>query len=139
MPFPPKWIKVALLVFVLIGIGLGTFQELSQKRDAFDKPPTNLQVLEVEHPSELRPIMRNFGQSLGVGCDFCHNTEDWAEDVPHKEIAREMIKMVRQINADVFTAELFTWEDDVPRATCNMCHNGHAHPQFKPSDPDEEE
>ncbi len=117
------------VVFV-VAVGLCTPWALSQRRgSAFSKPPTNLKVLEVDDPEDLRPIMQNFDRSLGVTCGFCHNREDWAEDTPHKETARKMIEMVREINAEVFT-----WER-APRATCNMCHNGSVYPHFNPPAP----
>jgi len=117
------------VVFV-VAVVLCTPWALSQRRgSAFSKPPTNLKVLEVDDPEDLRPIMQNFDRSLGVTCGFCHNREDWAEDTPHKETARKMIEMVREINAEVFT-----WER-APRATCNMCHNGSVYPHFNPPAP----
>ncbi len=98
-------------------------------RDAFSEPATNLKVLKVDNPEDLRPIMQNFGRSLNVNCRFCHDTQDFAKDVPHKETARRMIEMVNQMNTEVFT-----WER-APTATCNMCHNGRVYPQFNPPDP----
>ena len=120
-----RWNTVVFLV-ILMG-GLFAPWTLSQRRGtAFSKPPTNLKVLEVDDPEDLRPIMRNFDASLGVNCRFCHDAEDWAKDTPHKETARRMIEMVRKINTEVFT-----WER-APRATCNMCHNGNVYPKFDP-------
>ncbi len=95
-------------------------------RDAFSEPATNLKVLKVDNPEDLRPIMQNFGRSLNVNCRFCHDTQDFAKDIPHKETARRMIEMVNQLNT-----QIFTWER-APRATCNMCHNGSVYPQFDP-------
>ncbi len=116
-----------VVLLVILTAGLFAPWTLSQRRgSAFDEPATNLKILEVDQPEDLRPIMRNFAQSLGVNCRFCHDTEDWAKDIPHKETARRMIEMVRQVNSEVFT-----WER-APRATCNMCHNGNVYPKFDP-------
>ena len=104
-------------------------QESGGRRDRFSSPATNLKVLKVDKPEDLRPIMQNFNRSLNVNCRFCHDTQDFAKDVPHKETARRMIEMVNQINTEVFT-----WER-APRATCNMCHNGSPYPQFNPPNP----
>lgn len=123
----PSWNRV--LILAIVTGGLGAPWTFSQRGDAFSKPATNLKVLEVEKPEDLRPIMQNFARSLGVNCRFCHNTRDWAEDIPHKETARKMIEMVKKINSDVFT-----WER-APRATCNMCHNGSVYPHFSPPAP----
>ncbi len=59
-------------------------QESVRQPDAFSEPATNLKVLKVDNPEDLRPIMQNFGRSLGVNCRFCHDTQDFAKDVPHK-------------------------------------------------------
>ncbi|MEE8349358.1 MAG: c-type cytochrome [Acidobacteriota bacterium] len=123
-----KWNRVWILVGVMIA--LCAPWTLSQRRgSAFDKPATNLKVLEVDDPQDLRPIMQNFDRSLGVDCGFCHNRQDFAEDTPHKEAARKMLGMVQKINSEVFT-----W-DGAPRATCNMCHNGNVYPKFNPPAP----
>jgi hypothetical protein len=103
---------------------------LSQGRNPFAQPAKNLKVLKVEKPEDLRPIMRNFNQSLGVDCGFCHDSQDFAKDSkPHKEVARKMIEMVEKLNKEVFT-----WES-APRATCHMCHNGSPYPHFNPPQP----
>ncbi len=117
--------KRVFFLAVLIA-GLCASWMFSQGRNAFSRPATNLQVLKVDNPEDLRPIMRNFTASLNVNCRFCHDTQDFAKDVPHKVTARRMIAMVNQINSEVFT-----WER-APRATCNMCHNGSSYPQFDP-------
>lgn len=122
-----RWSRVLVLVVVMAGLCAPWM--LSQRGDAFSEPATNLKVLEVEKPEDLRPIMQNFDRSLGVTCGFCHNRQDWAEDTPHKETARKMIEMVGKINSEVFT-----WER-APRATCNMCHNGSVYPHFNPPVP----
>ncbi len=120
-----RWNRVLVLVGVIAGL-CAPWTLGQQRGTAFNKPPTNLKVLEVDDLEDLRPIMQDFSRSLGVTCAFCHNREDWAEDTPHKETARKMIEMVRTIDAEVFT-----WER-APRATCNMCHNGNVYPQFNP-------
>ncbi|WP_342165342.1 photosynthetic reaction center cytochrome PufC [Methylobacterium sp. SD21] len=53
------------------------------------------------------------------GCDFCHAGADFASDAkPTKAAARDMIKMVRHLNAD--------WTEHVGAAgvTCWSCHRG---------------
>ena len=53
------------------------------------------------------------------GCDFCHAGADFASDEkPTKAAARDMIKMVRHLNAD--------WTEHVGGAgvTCWSCHRG---------------
>ena len=122
--------------FLLIGLGIScggnqeaqqsTSEEDRRRGTAFDNPATNLQILEVEKPEDLRPIMRAFNRGLGVDCEFCHEEEDFAKDTAHKERARNMIEIVRNLNS-----EAFTWPN-APRATCFMCHRGHEEPEFEP-------
>ncbi|MEE8120409.1 MAG: c-type cytochrome [Anaerolineales bacterium] len=128
-----RWNTVVFLVILTAGLFFPW--TLSQgpggrRGVAFSKPATNLKILEVDDPEDLRPIMRNFSRSLGVNCRFCHDPQDWAKDVPHKEAARRMIEMVNEINTEVFT-----WER-APRATCHMCHNGNVYPKFDPPSED---
>ncbi len=79
--------------------------------------------------------MRNFTSDLGVRCQYCHVGEegkpldsfDFASDEKRtKQVARQMMLMVREINRRV---------DTLPRAggaalqvTCNTCHRGVSRP-----------
>jgi len=139
-----KFAALIVCFFLLIGLGIscggnqeaqqaenqgdqqGTSEEDRRQGTAFDNPATNLQILEVEKPEDLRPIMRSFNRGLGVHCEFCHEEEDFAKDTEHKEQARNMIEIVRHLNSEVFT-----WPN-APRATCFMCHRGHEEPEFEP-------
>jgi photosynthetic reaction center cytochrome c subunit len=57
-----------------------------------------------------------------VGCNYCHNAPDYASDVKYtKRVARQMLRMVRHINAD--------WTQHVKAngntgVTCYTCHRG---------------
>ena len=104
----------------------GAEEEGRRRLSAFDNPPTNLQILQVEEAGDLRPIMRGFNRGLGVRCVFCHEEGDFAKDTEHKEMARKMIAMVRHLNSEVFT-----WPD-APTATCFMCHRSRETPEFEP-------
>jgi hypothetical protein len=119
---------------------------------AWPEHAENLQVLPDAIGAEgLRNVMRAFTQSLGVRCSHCHVGEgdflnwDFASDAnPHKEIAREMMRMTRQINVDLL--------DDIEglhhpvdaeagmagmRVTCWTCHRGQAEPEVHPVEPGE--
>jgi len=118
----------SLFVSALLVCFFATWGVAQERRaNPFSKPATNLKVLKVEKPEDLRPIMRTFDAALGVECAFCHDTQDFAKDTKaHKETARKMIEMVQKINT-----QIFTWEG-APKATCNMCHNGSPYPKFNP-------
>jgi tetratricopeptide (TPR) repeat protein len=118
------------------------------------EPPKNLQVLPKDMPrNQVTALMRTFAMALGVRCEHCH-TEDPAaaaaaanapaggrggrgggpqldyslDDKENKKIAREMIKMVADINGKYLptTGRSFT---DLTRVTCETCHHGLAKPR----------
>jgi hypothetical protein len=86
--------------------------------------PKNLKILKVSG-AELMPIMNAFSGALGVKCDFCHVKGDFASDEnPHKEIARKMITMAHEINAN--------FPDGKMHVTCYTCHRGETEPRTSP-------
>jgi hypothetical protein len=112
------------------------------------QPPKNLQVLPKDMPrNEVTAIMRTFAMSLGVRCEHCHAEDpsaaepaagrggrggpplDYAlDDKETKKIAREMLKMVMDINGKYLptTGRTVT---EFNRVTCETCHRGLARPQ----------
>ena len=95
-------------------------------------PPTpgvNLKVL----PADTRvhgdgSIMHDFRDALMVDCAYCHGGGKGFEvDAnPRKEIARNMIKMVRQINANFPGTGVYPVGNQA--VTCYTCHRGDPHP-----------
>jgi hypothetical protein len=84
--------------------------------------PKNLKLLK---PEELMPTMFAFRVALGEQCTFCHVKGDFASDEnPHKEIARGMIVMARDINAK--------FPDGKTHVTCYTCHRGSEAPLTAP-------
>jgi len=91
--------------------------------------PKNLKILPPEH---LIETMRAFQAALGVRCDFCHVQGDFAsDDKPHKEIARKMILMAKQINGN--------FPDGKMHVTCYTCHRGATEPATRPGETPHEE
>lgn len=99
----------------------------------------NLRVLQALPESQLFPLMNLVADSLGVRCDYCHvqespdltrtpsNIGGWiwdSDDKPQKRTAREMMRMVVDLNAAAFKGE--------PRITCFTCHRGSTHPARTP-------
>jgi hypothetical protein len=82
----------------------------------------NIQVLKTLPAIELFPVMQFIAASLGVGCEYCHvtdNTGRWPmekDDKPQKLVARTMLAMVQQINQAHFNGQ--------NRITCASCHHG---------------
>jgi hypothetical protein len=92
----------------------------------------NIRVLNEVRESQLYPVMRFMGASLGVQCGFCHvftnsGLDAASDDKPQKRTARDMIRMVAKINETLGQGE--------PRVSCFTCHGGHTSPQRFPNLP----
>lgn len=94
-----------------------------------DKPAEqtfkNIQVLKGLPSSQLYPVMWFIRDSLGVHCDYCHVKQgpdldkgwSWeSDDKPQKVRAREMMRMVLDINGASFGGG--------QAVTCYTCHRG---------------
>lgn len=100
----------------------------------------NLQVLpDTLTRRQLMPIMREMGAGLGVNCGYCHvqtdpadpRSFDYALDAkPEKRIAREMLRMVADINSERIPRAVAERPDgsDPVQVTCVTCHRGIARP-----------
>jgi len=120
------------------------------------QPPRNLRYLPQD--TDFQEVMEGFRMSLGIECNFCHVSGDhmehghannfqtgegrWDDGNPKKLIARNMIKMVKDINAalghgDVPLTKLSA--GDVPDGngvvTCYTCHRGNHVPIAVPAGP----
>jgi hypothetical protein len=88
----------------------------------------NIKVLKDLPAEELRPTMEFIAASLGVRCDHCHVVGpqggfDKDEKKP-KETAREMLRMVTEINTRAFEGR--------QRVGCATCHHGRTPPERTP-------
>jgi hypothetical protein len=112
------------------------------------EPPKNLQVLPKDMPrNQVTAIMRTFTMALGVRCEHCHAEDpnaqqaaggrggrggpplDYSLDTKEeKKIAREMLKMVTDINSKYLPTTGRTF-NEFNRVTCETCHRGLARPQ----------
>src|SRR5206468_4181104 len=95
-----------------------------------DQVQKNIKVLTGMPQSHLIPVMNFFAASLGRRCNFCHvnNNGQWdyaADDKPEKNTAREMIRLVLDVNKT--TARL-----NLDPASCYTCHRGRTSPQSVP-------
>ena len=106
-------------------------------------PPKNLQVLPKDFTfQQVVQVMQAFNQALGVQCGHCHvfvgpndPMNDFASDMkPEKNIARDMMRMVREINPLVQkgVASKKAAADQVTQVNCMMCHRGAAIPMVPP-------
>jgi Photosynthetic reaction centre cytochrome C subunit len=107
-------------------------------------PPQNLQVLPKDMArAQVVQIMQNFSAALGVTCNHCHvfngpgdPMNDFVGDTkPTKNIARAMMRMVREINPSVQKAVPSKATDQVAAVGCATCHRGAAIPAVAPGSP----
>jgi hypothetical protein len=90
--------------------------------------------------AQMDSIMHHFTISLGVDCDFCHvgnkTTQVWdyaADDIKHKLIARDMMRMTDKINDTYF--DVTGGKRDLNSklmVTCFTCHHGTTQPLVRP-------
>ncbi|HEV8147794.1 MAG TPA: photosynthetic reaction center cytochrome c subunit family protein [Bryobacteraceae bacterium] len=131
----------AFLVRVLSAtLCIAAAQEPNEPPAASRRP--KLQVLTTVPESQLFPMMNAISDSLGVRCDYCHvrvspdPTKTWSlaggwvwdrDDKPPKAVAREMMRMVLDINTKQFGGRM--------AVTCQTCHHGALVPDKFPSLP----
>ncbi len=113
------------------------------------EPPKNLQVLPKDMTrQQVTAVMAGFATALGVRCEHCHIEDknapaagapaggrggipplDFAsDDKETKKIAREMLKMVNDINTKYLPLTGRTIAD-LNRVSCETCHHGLSKPQ----------
>ena len=87
----------------------------------------NLKVL--SEKSDVPFIMLFFNEALGVQCTYCHMQGDLAADGnPKKEMARQMIRMVRVIDTS-FPSTQGVFPDGYHEVDCLTCHRGNVKPE----------
>lgn len=125
------------LAFTGLAVAALPFQLMAQAAGRW--PPDslrNVQVIPRTTPViQVIGMMRNFAGDLGVRCQFCHVGEegmplerfDFTDDEKRtKRVARQMMRMVEEINRRVDTLP----ERTVPavQVTCRTCHHGISRP-----------
>ena len=89
----------------------------------------NIKVLNDLPQSQIYPVMRFMAASLGFQCGNCHVIRNGfidapLDDKPEKQTARQMIKMVIEINKTTFQGNTVV--------SCYTCHRGNRSPQGAP-------
>lgn len=82
----------------------------------------NVQVLVGMSSAQIWTYMQQYvSGALGVGCQYCHNINNFASDeYPQKIAARNMLRLVRDVNAE-FIVNLPNWQGNYVQ--CATCHN----------------
>jgi hypothetical protein len=110
-------LTAALVLSVVAGAGIQAQQP--------PPPPKNIQVLKDVPLEQLQLTMQYIAASLGVPCSYCHvQGQNDLDDKETKKTARQMMKMVDQLNSRFF--------DGKPRVSCASCHNGRPKPVRTP-------
>ena len=117
---------VLILFFAACVIwGRNAIAQSTRTQEIEDQPAErvfhNIQVLKGMRAGDLQGAMSFIASSLGVDCDHCHRGEDFGQDLTkEKSRAREMMRMVREINESAFRGE--------NEVNCFTCHQGHQNP-----------
>ncbi len=91
----------------------------------------DIQILKDVPAERLLEIMnKGFSRALGVSCEHCHNTENFASNERDaKLIARQMMNMTGNIRGMLKDIKEIKTEN--PNVTCSTCHRGSIIPATK--------
>ena len=128
---PSRFVS-GLVLAMIASVPLGAVDVQAQIPDKFE----NLKVLPTDiGKRDLIAVMRQFAGAVGGRCITCHVGEspddligyDFASDEKkEKKIAREMMKMVDEINSNLMTE---TGVENPKKVRCVTCHRGVEHPE----------
>lgn len=126
------WLRCVTAAALVAGLALAAnAQSASPKPPLAEEVFKNVQVLKGIPVGEFMDTMGFFSASLGSNCVHCHvdesltHWERFAEDVPRKRVARQMIQMVNALNRANFGGARVV--------TCYSCHHGDVKPESVPS------
>ena len=133
-PMPPS-------VNVLLFAALSLLAQDQSKPTGAIPIPKNLKVLTAD--VNVGQVMQRFTVGLGVQCSYCHALGDFASDEnPKKEMAREMLLMIKQINRsfpdagnDFANSRYLPFPEGKQYVTCYTCHQGETKPKFQTPEP----
>ena len=134
-----KKLMVITVLFIIVMLEIAA--TTTPKQNKFYK---NLKILPKDiSEAAMDEIMDvQFGDALGVKCDYCHAKEagstdlDFASDAnTKKDIAREMMTMVLKINKVNFLVQKPLIGDSLMVVNCFTCHHGALYPDNKSSTP----
>ena len=118
--FVRRIVAAFVLMYVVTGVASAQQAQPIDSRTA-DQMYKSIQVLKGTPAAELILAMHYFRAALGVTCEYCHVEGNFPSDVKKpKEVARQMISMVFDINKNTFQGRQVV--------TCYTCHRGHVQP-----------
>ena len=125
-----KKLLATIVLVALVSAGVAT---VNAPKNKF----RNLKVLPKDiSEAKLDSIMHTYNIALGVKCNFCHvpmkniaDSLDYASDTePMKENARDMMRMVIDINKKYFHFDKNIEPEYLNTITCKTCHRGNPFP-----------
>jgi Photosynthetic reaction centre cytochrome C subunit len=128
--FLKKKLIITTLLIALVSAGVAAVSTPRNKHK-------NLKVLPQDiSDAKLDSIMNTYNVALGVKCNFCHielktfpGGFDYASDAePMKENARNMMRMVIEINKNHFYFDKNIQPEYLHTVTCKTCHRGEPFP-----------
>jgi outer membrane lipoprotein-sorting protein len=124
-------IAAAAAVWLLVVHGASAQTAPADRPQLSDEVFRNIQVLKGLPVNQFMATMGFFSASLGVSCTYCHvaesggSWEKYADDIPAKQTARTMVRMMTAINRGNFAGRQVV--------TCYTCHRGGNRPKVTPS------
>ena len=92
----------------------------------------NIQLFKTMEAGRLPGVMGSWCNVLGVTCKHCHVIDQWEkEDRSEKQIARDMVQMVGEINTHLLK-NIKNLDSPEPKIGCWTCHRGKLIPEFFP-------
>lgn len=94
----------------------------------------NIQLFKGRPAASIPAVMNAFSRALGVSCSHCHVVGEWEkEDLPTKQIARDMMNMVNKINGE-HLKNIKNISGKTP-VSCSTCHRGQTIPDGRLPEP----
>jgi Photosynthetic reaction centre cytochrome C subunit len=100
-----------------------------KEKMAADSVFKNVKIFKGKPAEQLVKVMETgWSRALGVGCNHCHNVNDWAsEEIKDHGIAREMVDLTAKNNDLIKSMKSYAGRQRMPTVQCMTCHNGQAH------------
>jgi photosynthetic reaction center cytochrome c subunit len=102
--------------------------------------PTGSRPVSIVDTERTYGLMVNMSKSLGVNCNYCHNSQsfaNWGLSTPQRTTAWYGIRMVRELNNNylkplkpVFPTARLGPLGDAPKVGCATCHQGAYKPLY---------
>lgn len=94
----------------------------------------NIQLFKGRPAENVLRTMNAFSRALGVSCTHCHVFGQWEkEDLPTKQIARDMVAMVGKINGEHL--KNIKNLGGKTQVSCSTCHRGQTLPDGRLPEP----